>query len=414
MSKGREERRRSRRGGVRAPDLERLYRNDVRLPEPDDFEFDVTLIRPGAQAKRRRKMPLTNYLTQLEVYDETAVLSGYMSLRREEADDGSKLPILKGDIVRARTRYRGRRWRRWWDMRAADEPAVDLQTGTLDVELHDPLQAADTGEREWEYRKDEDSHPDAWRADEVAKDVCKRLGIPVRRLARGTVDLDAIKLTGTGLEVIREAYKQEREETSIEYVIRFRDGEFEVVPLKRNRTLYEIRNIEESAATTATSRTPSPITAIVATGRVDGEKVEIEVTAPDRALRRFGRVEDERDYGKVASREKLRDKAKRDLAKELRVKRTAELTFVCLPDLERGDTVRWRTREPGWYGPSNTSQNRQYAYPKSVRHSITPTRATTSVTLSQHDPYLADRRRRHQEAREEAEKERNAKDDDAN
>jgi hypothetical protein len=191
----------------------------------------------------------------------------------------------------------------------------------------------------------------------------------------------------------------------VKYVIRFRDGKLTVLPFERSKILYEIEGIEENATLSAEPKKERPRTVILATGRVEGKKIEVEI-GPDRIEERYGRSVLEKDYGRVDSEKELRDKAMRDLARELEVKRTAEVTIPGIPLLERGSTLRWRTKEPGWHGENRRSRERQYCYVTAARHSLSPSRYTTGISVSQFDPYLADKRRREQEERDEKRKDR--------
>jgi hypothetical protein len=208
------------------------------------------------------------------------------------------------------------------------------------------------------------------------------------KIAKGAARIKKLKKTCSGLEIIMRAYAAERQKSDRAFVIRLRNGRLEVVPVKRHRVLYEIRGVEIDYSTeTGSPKKKRPTTVIEAKGRVDKKKVEVKVFR--RAiLKRLGLSRAERSYGKVDSKQELREKAMRDLAEEIRVKRTANLTIPGIPFIERGDTVRWITEEPGWSGPSFGTQDRSYAYVTGVTHAATPASFTSSMNLSQVDPFL--------------------------
>lgn len=399
--RGRRQRRNTPEGSVRRPNLRRHYRHRLKDVRPGDFTFRVTLIRPGGK-KGERHLTLDPFVEQIEWTDDGPILSGYLSLHRAEV--GKPLPIRDRDRVRLFVRW-NRRWFRLWELVVDGDPVPTLETATESVSLVDDLDALKRNERHWEFKKTR-RHPRGWTADQIAREVCRREGVRPGRLAKGTVRIKKLKRTCSGLEIIKAAYARERKKTDRKFVIRFRGGRLDVLPLQRNRVLYEIRGLLRGATLSARRKSNRPVTMIEAKGTLRGRKVEVRVFRR-RAIARFGLSSEERSYGRVDSKADLKEQAMRDLADELRVTRTADLEIPGVPFIERGDTVRWVTNEPGWSGPAKGTLNRQFAYVTAITHSATAGDFTSSVSLSQVDPYLADARRRARDAREEKNRRRN-------
>lgn len=404
---GRYQRRRSRKGAARLPSVKRYYRHETNPPPAGLYDFRVLLLRPK---EKPRRINITDAVESLDWEDSSAVKTGTLIARRPDPEKHRSLPIERGHRILLSYR-KGRKWKKIWEMPVDGKPSVDGLYGTVTASLSDDLDALRRSVREWEFRKTE-ARPNGWRADEIAEKVCRELNVPTGRIARGKDRLPG-KIEGkmSGLEVIKKAYAAEREETGIRYVIRIRNGEVDVVPFERGPVLFEIDGIGEDLFFEAESKKEKPRTVLTATGRVDDEKVEIEVSR-DRLRRRFGSVPWEENFGRVKSREKLRELAARKLAKEVAVKNTATTTIPGIPDIERGTAIELKTHEPDWNGPGFSTRNRGYCYVQSATHSLTPQRYTTNVTLVQHDPYLADRRRRDQERREKKREEREGKKDE--
>ena len=121
------------------------------------------------------------------------------------------------------------------------------------------------------------------------------------RISEGRRKIKKLKLKASGLEVIRKAVALEKEKTAQKFVIRFRDTRLDVLPYRRPGTLYTIKGIEKGGSTQATGK-PRPVTQIVAKGRIrSGEKTrKVEETVRSvGAIKRFGKVEKEKDYGRV-------------------------------------------------------------------------------------------------------------------
>jgi hypothetical protein len=302
------------------------------------------MLRPG-----RKPVELDPYVESFEWVDEEAQLTGTLSLAQH--DPAEPVPIGRGFTVRCRVRW-GRGWYEVWRMRAG-RPESDPIGATVTLPLTDDLDALDRNRRDWRFRKTH-ARGRGWRADEIAAVVCRREHVRVRHLARGTKRLRKLARDHTsGLQVIKAAYAAEREESGRAFIIRMRGGRLEVTPFQRNRVLYVLRGQIETAL-----------------------------------------------LSRVDSAAHLRAKARRDLAKAIRLRRTANLTFPGIPFIRRGDGMRWVNTEPGWHGPSADSRDRTYVYVTAVRNQVGASgEYTTDLDVSQVDPFVKDRERREKELR---------------
>jgi hypothetical protein len=399
---GRQERRNSHEGQVRRPNLRRYYRHRLRDVRPGDFTFHTLLLR--ITPKGVEKIPLDSLVSQIQWIDEGPVLTGNLSVKR--AEPLHPLPIRDRDRVRLFVHWNGR-WYRLWEMVVDGDPVPQLETAEESVALTDDLDALKRNKREWEFKKSK-KKPKGWRADQIAREVCRREGVKPGRIAKGTVYIEKLKLDGSGLEVIRRAYAREKKKTERKFVTRLRDGKLDVLPLRRNRVLFEIKGILRGGSLEGRRKKGRPATVIEAKGTIDGKKVEERVFRRG-PLRRFGLSREEKSYGRVKSKAELREEAMRDLAEELKVTRTATLEIPGIPFIERGDTVRWINDERGWSGPAKGTRNREFAYVRGITHTVSAGDYTSSVTLAQVDPYLADARRRAEAERDEKNRKREKK-----
>jgi hypothetical protein len=281
-------------------------------------------------------------------------------------------------------------------MKIDGDPPVQLTTGSIVVSFSNDLSALAVGEHHWDFgpTKHRKKGPTAHRVTREVADAC---GVRVGRIAEARRPL-RIKFRGSGLEAIKRAWAAERKKTGQAYVIRFRDGLLEVVPLQRPKIVYEVKGMITDGEN-ETIGPKKPHTVIVARGRINGRKEKARVVSHD-ALERLGLSILEKSYGKVDSRQDLVDQATRDLADSLRSKRTVQLEIPGVPFIERGSIVHWFTDEPGWSGPGKGTHDRGFAYVTAVTHSGEPGTFRSSLTLSQFDPYLADQRARDKERRE--------------
>lgn len=402
--KGREARRKRREARLRRPNLSRFYGTTVRPVRPGSWDFRIELVRGG----RGRPLDITPVTESLDWNDEGSGMTGSIALQRPDPARFSSLPIGLAHRVRLRVRWQGG-WYELWQMEVGI-PQTDLGEGTVTADLKDDLSRLARSKRDWEFRKTK-RRKKGWTAREIVREVARREGIRVGTLAPASKRFRLVKKNATALDVIREAYKRERDHSGRRFIIRVRDGRLEVIALQRNRILYEFREQIERALVEQTQK-DRPVTVIEARGRVGKGKDarKVKVTVYDRSIvRRYGRVTKERDYGRVSSRAGLRREAMRDLAKELRVKRTATLTVPGVPFIRRGDTARWRTREHGWYGATEEIRDRSFVTCTTVRHSLASDGYTTELGLSQEDPYAKDAVRLDRERRKKARERRKRK-----
>jgi hypothetical protein len=403
MASGRDERRQSDQGRRRLPRMGQIYGRRLRDIIPGEFEFRTLLIRP--EKRDRQGLRLAQALTYLSWTSDGPVLTGSITLKRPAGDRPHSVPVKRGHLIRLLVRWH-QQWYRLWDMRVNGEPDVDRTSGDINCELADDLDALKRNRRDWSFRKTK-QRKKGWHPQEIAVNVCRREGVKMGRIAEvNSVWIDKLEQDNTsGLDIIKKAYKQASDETGKRYVMQFKRGRFEVIPLQRSKIAYIIKNMATGESTSGTPRHERPHTVIEGTAKVGDEKVT-ETLARPAIVRRFGRSVLEKDYGEIGSRDHLRELMERDLAAEIRVKLTATLTLPMIPFLERGSTVRWMTNEPGWFGPSENSRDRSWAFVRTASHSLDPSSQTTTVTLEQFDPYLADQRRRDKDARDKKRRER--------
>jgi hypothetical protein len=394
---GRQQRKNSPTGKLRAPDLNDYYGKKLRDVIAGDFHFRTILVRPEKQGNAKTLI-LDRAVTSIEWTEEGSTLTGSLQLKRPAPHAVEALPIKERHLIRLLVRWGGE-WYRLWEMRVEGDPEPVGSSGDLSVSLGDDLAALRKNVREWEFKKDK-HHPDGWSPEAIAAFVGRKEGVKLGRIAKGRARIKKLKMKGSGLEVILRAYAQERRKTDRKFVVRLRDGELDILPFERHKVLYQIKGVALDYSTQTSPLKKRPTTVIEAKGRVGRKKIEAKIFRKA-ALKRIGLSAEEKSYGKVDSRKELIEEAQRDLAEELRVKRTASLQIPGIPFIQRGDTVHWITNEPGWSGPGHGTQDRGFGYVTAVTHTASPANFESSVTLSQVDPYLEDARSRAKRERDE-------------
>jgi hypothetical protein len=396
---GRNERANSAEGRVKKPNLTAIYSKKMSSVTAGDFEFRLKVY-GGARAHVLRNV------TSFSWADEESALTGSVSLQRG-SDAPNEMQVAAGDRMACDVRAGGSgSWFRLWVMEV-QAPGSDSRADT--IQLADDMIRLKRGKRDWAYRTTR-SRKRGWFAHEIARDVARKIGVRVGTLAKGTKRIRRlVKDDALPLAVLIAAYAEEAKETGLRFVIRLRDGKLEIVPLRRNGVIYVIDGNERSIDLQE-SQKKNPVTVINAKARIgrgkDAKKVKATVTGGKAVVDRFGEVEKDEDYGVVKTRAEMIKLARRDLAEEVRITRTATLSIGGIPFLRRGDGCRWITREAGWHGSSFRSKDRSYAFVRAARHSVDPGEYVTEIDLVQDDPFLKDQERLDKERREKAEQRR--------
>ena len=403
--KGRIEARRRHLARLRRPDLNRFYGINLADITPGAWTFRLSLV-PG---RGKKGVVIDHVVESFDWADEAAALTGNLSIVRPDPRKPSALPIAVGDRVKCDVRWRGS-WYQLWQM-GVEPWQTTLPDNAVSIPLADDLVQLDRGKIDWSYRKTK-HRKRGWKADEVTRNVAKRLGLEVGQLARCRIRFDRlVKKKTSGLDILRQAWQKERDGTGRRFVIRIRNGKLEVIALRRNLILYVFKDqIQE--AVLAMEQSSHPATVLVGRGHIGkgkGAKKVRHTEVRRDVLRRFGRVTREKDYGQVHSLADLKARVKRDYAKQLKITRTAQLTVPCVPFIRRGDGIQWRTNEPGWHGATSTTRDRSFVFCRTVRHSVSQDGQTTSLDLVQNDPYVKDALRLDKEQREKARKKRAAR-----
>lgn len=384
---GRKERLRKKLARLRRPFLEKFYSDELSSIIPGDFEFNLQLL----VADGVRPVGLDTVVEDFGWEEDDEVMTGSVSLRRPDPTEPASLPIATGMRIRCRVRWANRRkWYILWTMRVAP-PDTDAVAGQVAISLEDDLVALKRNKRWWSFRSTKKK--DHWTVDQIARRVARKEGLRLGRVIKGQAQIKKLEGEMYGLDVLRKALEKEKEWTGAKYIIRMRNGLLEIVPYRRNPVLYVLGRAITAAGLTEEQK-GRPVTSIVARGRIGkgsgAKKLEREIVVPS-VVRQWGYVAKEKNYGQVDSMAALVRKAKRDLAEELRVKRTAELEFPGIPFIRRGDGCRWMNREPGWHGPSKTSRDRTFIYCDRIAHSVGPAGDyRTNGTFVQEDPYVED------------------------
>ncbi|MCA1571260.1 MAG: hypothetical protein LC798_13255 [Chloroflexi bacterium] len=412
MAATREDKRRGRRehaasheGRVKSPNLGAFYASEIADIRPGYYEFSFDLLRSP-------RMSLDRFIESCEWTDESAVLEGSMTLRRPDPNDPQSLPFEHGYPVRCRVRAVGKtQWRELWRMRTGI-PSTTVETGTVEVELKDDLDALRRNQRDWTFRRTK-RRKRGYYAHEIAREVARREGVRLGRVAKGTKRMrKLVKKDATALDVLRAAYEHERKATGRRFVIRMTAGRLEIVPFQRNPILYVFGAQMQSALVSKTGPA-RPVTVLEAKGRIgkgkDAEKVKHTEVRRD-LIRRFGYLHKEKNFGRVSSKADLRRQARREMAEDIRLKPSVEFDHAGVPYIRRGEGIYVHLASEGFSGEDEQSRKRAFVYIRSISHRVDSSGYSMSIGAGVDDPYLKDRKQREREEREKTRRKRKRRD----
>lgn len=391
---GREEALLTRIAQARAPDLRVYYRLGAPPVDLTAQALEVFLepaidpAHPGA--KKGARTPLMSVLQSLTWTEEGTpmIMTGSLTATLPENDPAS-LPVRRGSRISLVANANGVRIP-LWTMRARS-PQYDPISQTVTAELVDQMDALGRVIKRWAFKKDK-RHPNGWTADRITRAVCHEMGVTVGKIPVATAKIKRLAPAevASAMDILILAWGKERTATGRSYDIIFDRGHLTVVPaFRRNPVLYSLK--DRLTAATAASEAPEdqgenprdrPATRLVAHGYTlsGGKHHNLTYTAarPD-LYGLLGRVTVAKKYGKVGSLKTLQSRAKRDLAKYLKVTQTAQITHPGIPFLHKGDAIQLTLPKYGYSGKD------AFIFIRSVTHSLQGANYTTDLDLVQVD-----------------------------
>lgn len=387
---GREQRKRTSSARSRLPALDNFYRYTLPPITPGAFTFELTLLRP-----RTKPLDITAFCESFTWNESSSEMTGNLQLHRPDPANPATLPIERGARVRCRVRWQGS-WYELWTMRTKP-PETQLEENSTSVDLLDDMDLIKRTKRSWSFRPTK-RRKFGYFPHEIVRIVCKRQGIKIGAIAKGKHRVPAMTLkSASPLDVFKRAYAHEKQKTGRSFVIRIRDGKVEIVPLKRNPLVYLLGKQIQAAllAQEPGSETPSTVwTGRARLGKGKDAK-KISFTHFDRkVVERLGYVHHEHSYGTVESRADLKSKVQRDLAKALKVTRTAQVQYAGIPFIRRGDGAKLELPREGFTGKD------AFVYATTAAHTVQGNSYQSTWDFTTDDPYIV--------LKEQAEKEQRA------
>lgn len=396
---GREQRARSATAQARRPNLTKFYGRTLPAVAPGEFEFELTLLR----GRGATSLSLDSVTTSFEWVDAESMMTGNLQLQRPDASDAKSLPIARGHRVRCRVKWAGK-WYELWTMRC-QQPQPIVETGEVSVDVKDDMALVRLGKRHFLYRRSK-RRRHGWFGHEALRDAARKERVRLGAVAKCRKRRAKIDVTGSLLDLTVKIYEEEHKATGRKFVVRMRNGRLEVVPYKRNRQIYVLAEQIRTASITAEPKVENPVTVLRGHGRVKsgrGAKTVRYAGMRPEMVRRFGRVEKKKSYGKVDSFADLKRQVLEDLAKQYEVKRVFTVATQGIPFIRRGDGAQLLLPSEGMRGAES------FVYCTSGAHQVQGGSYTSTFDFEVDDPFEKDRLAREKTDREKAAKRRKAR-----
>lgn len=229
-----------------------------------------------------------------------------------------------------------------------------------------------------------------WRADEIAKDICRRYAVPIGNISQGKHRIKRFVYTSISpLLAIAYAYQREAAAEARWFVFSMRHGKLDIVPLQRNSRLLELgpllfdamfqQTLQETFATAVTVRgTARAEKGKDAKGKKKKQvaKLVVKVQSPA-SIKRFGYIHRNLDARDADSLAEARRTGLRSLVRTADPQKLLTLSHPGIPTLKRGDAIRVSL-------PDDALQ--QLLYVTSIVHNLSAANYTMDLQVKFTDP----------------------------
>lgn len=363
------------------PDLSDVYGRKLAPVTLGNEDFRITALRPQGT------LDLGGITESLSWrWDEgDPILRGDVQMRKPDSQI-QPLTLVDGHVLRLEVRWFDA-WREVWRMRLADR-TFDPITGALSFNLADDLSTLQLSTDDFNYVKSKKANrPHGWYCHEIVRDIARRYRIPLGKIAAGKHRIKKLSMKGVSpLAAIQKAYSIERTESGRRFVIGWKNGRLEILPMRRNPQLYALREQLISAPVKREDRDEKFATAVTVRGTVGRGKKKRKIAmkvSDERAVGREGFVHRVVRGGNFDTEAKARSFGKRYIAKHGMRKRTVDIEHVGLPFVRRGDAMQISLPEAGLTGAS------AFMFVKNVSWSLSGGNFTMQVGFALDDPYFA-------------------------
>lgn len=266
-----------------------------------------------------------------------------------------------------------------------------VSSGVRTFPMADDLALLQASEDDFKYKKGK-AKPRGWLVHEAVRDVCKRFGVKIGKLAATKHRIkNYVRTEVDPLSVITDFYLAERTNTGRRFTMKWKKDKLNIEPLKRSAALIELgpelmeavlrESPEEGWATAVTVRGRNEMLKgkdSKGRRRVSQKKISVKVKNAA-AIKKYGYVHRIVYAPDADTPGEARALGQRHIAKKAKPQRALSLTIPMIPTLHKGDAIRLGLPEVGL---------KQIVYVSEVTQSVSSGSATTEASVIFTDPYV--------------------------
>lgn len=333
------------------------------------------------------KVNVTSNVEQVTWDDASAVLTGDMQFMESAGSAPPTIGIGAQIVLEVRMRPAGA-YSELWRMRV-QQPNRDFGAHEHTFQLANDLAILQGSTDDFHYTSGKKPH---WTADEIARDVAKRYGIPVGVIAQATHKIKKLTmLQANPLDVIAAAYKREKTYTHRRFVIQMYHGKLSITPLRHSPNLLVLggslisasfqEQFQDNFASAVTVRAQAKVAKPKdKTGkkRVGTGKIVLLVKSAA-AVRKYGYVHRDVWAHDADSVAEARTAALRHLVLVGKPNKTLDLTHPGIASIRRGDAIRAALPDPAL---------QQVIFVTDARHTLTGGDYQMDLQFTFSDPFV--------------------------
>lgn len=361
------------------------YRGEVSQTAQKGYDFRAEVIRREKRGTKR-VLSLDPIITQINWEDKGPIREATISVTNPGSN--KELPVKRGHEVRVRYRPTGgHNWHPLWRLRVFDV-ATNESTGNRDITVKDEVAWITKTKEDFSYKKgkakSEGKRPNGWYAHQIARDICRKYGIPVGKLVKGRHRIENLTEEGISpFKAIEKAYELDRDETGRKFILGIWNGKLSVRLMRRSKTMLLLGgHLVEAIYSEGMKASFATVLDVKATSKREKgshKKIEMEVRSSKTAMRRYGIIRAEWTIDDpVHSKAKARARAKRRLIHFQEPEETLSLSVPGIPTLQRGDAIKVKLRQSGL---------NEIVYASGVSHTVTAGDYMTEVECQFTDPF---------------------------
>lgn len=324
--------------------------------------------------REQRRLPTLDidpYVTSCNWQRSGALMTGEINFQRPLTGLQAS-EIAQEDRVRCHVDLGDGKWHRLWQM-TVDTPSHQITDGLIAVALKGELKALERTRAAFKFRRKT--------ARQITLEVARRFHVKVGRLPTAHHRIDRlVRKHATPLEVLEQAWKEEREATGRRFDVDLTRAMIDVAELREPAHMLMLGEAIMDATVTQSLDHMTSAVVVTSTRKVGGKRRKVRTRVVDQArVKRHGYIVRHVSKAGLGSEAAARRYGRQQLARTLRRREDLTFTHPGLPMVSRGDAVHLTLPQ---------ANIRQLAWLKAARHHVSAGSYTMECTVGFDDPWV--------------------------